>query len=57
MKNRDLDIKVGSIVLVKVSSSWEIEVTSIMNGYYRGKIVTSGVRCDFTPETVIKVIK
>ena len=49
-------LKKGDLVLVKVNSIFRVRVTKVMNGYYKGITEPFGTICDFTPDTIIKVL-
>ena len=50
-------LKKGDLVLVKVNSIYRVRITKVMKGYYKGITEPFGTVCDFTPDTVIKVLK
>ena len=50
-------LKKGSIVTVKVTGTYVVRITRVLDGYIRGVIVTTGQACDFTPDKIVSVAK
>jgi len=52
-----MKFKIDSIALVKINHIFKIKVTKILKNYIEGQVLPQKTKCEFTPDTIIKILK